>query len=247
MQELPEDLGQLAKLVELRVESNKLLSLPSSLGHLAGITRLDLRHNQLTSLPESISDLSELVELRVSDNRLVSVPGSLGRLGGLSVLQLNGNNLSTLPSQLGDLKQLKMLSIDNNQFSVLPTAIGSMRGLRELHFDGSATLPSEMNDRAAFHDMHIYGDCKAALNSAFWDLVTVATLFLHDLVDFGAECRRLRHVHHLDLSNNGLVSLPAELGELPELRSLPPQWQPTGHATAGIGQTRNAGNPESGR
>ena len=46
---LPDDLGQLPKLVELLVGSNDLLTLPSSLARLTALRRLHLNSNNLTT------------------------------------------------------------------------------------------------------------------------------------------------------------------------------------------------------
>lgn len=51
----------------------KLTSLPESIGNLTNLTELRLRANQLTSLPESIGNLTNLTYLDLDNNQLISL------------------------------------------------------------------------------------------------------------------------------------------------------------------------------
>jgi len=62
---LPESIGALVGLKELRLDDNQLTALPESIGALVGLKTLNLYNNQLTALPESIGALVGLEELNL--------------------------------------------------------------------------------------------------------------------------------------------------------------------------------------
>src|SRR5919199_4178287 len=68
--ELPEEIGQLTHLTELRLARNQLTALPPEIGQLTNLTRLYLAGNQLTSLPEEIGQLTNLSRLALAGNPL---------------------------------------------------------------------------------------------------------------------------------------------------------------------------------
>ena len=67
---LPESIGNLESLIELRLDHNHLISLPESIGDLSSLVRLYLQYNDLTSLPESICNIPETCQILVFNNHL---------------------------------------------------------------------------------------------------------------------------------------------------------------------------------
>lgn len=55
---LPESIGRLSALRELRLDGNKLSALPELIGNLTALTTLSLHDNQLKALPKSIGNLT---------------------------------------------------------------------------------------------------------------------------------------------------------------------------------------------
>ena len=80
---IPKELGQLASLKELELNSNQLSgSIPKELGQLASLQRLRLDNNQLSgSIPEELGQLASLQSLVLSVNQLSgSIPKELQHL-----------------------------------------------------------------------------------------------------------------------------------------------------------------------
>ena len=90
-------LGQLALLVELTIDHNRLVALPHQVQNLSHVTRLDVSYNRLTGLP-MLRQMTALRELHVGFNQLAA----LGDMGdclppALQVLSLRDNKLARLP------------------------------------------------------------------------------------------------------------------------------------------------------
>ena len=70
LSELPAEIGDLKKLMVLKVSNNQLVGLPTSIQKLNRLEWLYLVGNELTQLPAEIGDLNELKSLSVSGNPL---------------------------------------------------------------------------------------------------------------------------------------------------------------------------------
>lgn len=67
---LPENIGNLSKLIRLDISINKLTVLPKTSGNLVDLQDLCLNGNQLTDLPDSFRNLTNLKYLHLEDNPL---------------------------------------------------------------------------------------------------------------------------------------------------------------------------------
>ncbi|MBF8187562.1 leucine-rich repeat domain-containing protein [Nonomuraea sp. K274] len=120
---LPETIGRMGSLVELRLYNNRLEALPESIGGLRRLRELHLQGNRLTRLPASIADLDELRVLDLRDNHLREVPDTLPP--GLRHLDLRNNRLRDLPATLPPLEKLDL------RWNKLDNDPKVLRGLRE--------------------------------------------------------------------------------------------------------------------
>lgn len=103
VQALPEQLGQLKRLKELKLDYHRLAQLPEVVCQLAGLETLDLFFGQLHSLPASLAQLTQLKHLDLRQNRLMAVPEVLWKMPQLQTLQLEGNLLN--PEQVNALRE----------------------------------------------------------------------------------------------------------------------------------------------
>ena len=185
---VPPELGNLAKLRILRLESNRLSGpIPAEIGNISSLTDLLLAKNDLTGpVPSTIGDLSSLEQLVLSRNELTgALPLELGRLADLENLDLEYNGLSgTLPPELGWLAELEHLILNFNALTgSLPAELSGLASLRRMGLTGntgmSGAFPSSLTALDQLEDLAVGGTelCApggaefagwlAALNSAY--------------------------------------------------------------------------------
>ncbi|OUM58041.1 hypothetical protein PIROE2DRAFT_16801, partial [Piromyces sp. E2] len=111
---IPESIGQLTQLKQLRLDKNKLSGfIPETIGQLTLLERLDLDKNNLSgSIPESIGQLTRYL----NTNQLSGpIPESIGQLTLLERLDLDNNKLNgQVPECIGKLINLKELYLNDN-------------------------------------------------------------------------------------------------------------------------------------
>ena len=118
--EIPGRLGDLAQLVQLRLEDNDLTgAIPPDLGRLQSLERLLLHGNALSG----------------------SVPGTLGNLARLQVLSLSHNALAgPLPAELSGLVELRELRLNANPTlsGFLPAGFANLGNLTTFLAEGTS-------------------------------------------------------------------------------------------------------------
>ena len=117
--QLPDCLGQLIQMTELRVNNGPITRLPAGIGSLKQVQSLNLMGCGIDSLPAGIGQLTALQELYLSNNKLRQLP-ELGLLKALRQLDVSGNQLTTLPESMGQLTQLTALNVERNKLIQLP-------------------------------------------------------------------------------------------------------------------------------
>lgn len=119
--------------------------IPQELGQLDKLVILDLSQNLLTgSIPESLGDLSNLRLIDLSFNLLVGrIPKTFERLINLWSLNLESNNLSgEIPDIFQEMHLLSGLFLDNNLLTgSIPSSFSQLKSLEavdfsELHLSG---------------------------------------------------------------------------------------------------------------
>lgn len=112
--EIPQQIGQLVLLKELRCSFNKITTIPSTLGRLKRLRILKLNANRLIKVPAELGKLEQLEELNLNENILESIPNTLALCPVLRSLKLQNNRLKTIPFELADVLTLEELVCENN-------------------------------------------------------------------------------------------------------------------------------------
>lgn len=245
---VPDRIGELSELTHLNLAVAQLRDLPTGIGRLRNLTELDISHNCLTGLPailgeleqlsvlsaralrdenvEVLTRLAALEQLDLSELRPwarsvlapIDFPHAITGLHRLKVLTLTGINLHELPAELLDLACLEHLDLTGSLGARLVDFpdLSRLPRLRVLRLSGSGRsrtfLPESTADRlwnlTGLEELALArwgGDrsrrapCAALPDDAFTGMV---------------------HLRRLDLSGNGLSTLPESLFHLRHLDHL---------------------------
>ncbi|GAB5523477.1 MAG: hypothetical protein Roseis2KO_13490 [Roseivirga sp.] len=183
--ELPEDVGDLAKLETIDLSGNFLEGeLPASLWNLTSLVQIDFDDNSLSGeLPTQIANLVNLEELYLGGNSFSgSIPDEIGALTKLKDLTLDDNELTgTLPVVLGDLIQLVYLELNDNNFEgELPAELGQLTNLDLLNVNDNnleGSLPVELGNLTNLTELRLFdNDFSGEIPNALGNLTALTDL-----------------------------------------------------------------------
>jgi len=173
---LPDTIGGLKILTELRVRRARVAMVPDALAKLTKLETLDLSGNALTKLPAAVGKLASLRALVVADNALEELPREIGFLRKLETLDVAGNKLRLIPTAFGQLK-LKTLRLGRNE--LLPTRpdgnmwgpamlISQYKKLEVLELDANLLEdpPENLRELELLKEVRVHGGGTAALQKA---------------------------------------------------------------------------------
>lgn len=212
-----------SSLYRLHLKSNKLEKIPAgAFNNLPNLRELYLQNNLLTNEGmdnETFSQLSSLECLDLSNNNLSVVPKGLPR--NLVLLHLEKNSIRSIPGDaLTSVRNLEYLLLHNNKLrsrSIHPAAFQGLKKLHTLHMYNNLLervprgLPRRAKTLMLLHNLiSEIGRNDLALLYTLTELNLSYNKLTSPRVHREA-FRKLRVLETLDLSGNGLHSLPLGL------------------------------------
>lgn len=213
------------------------------------VSELILNNNNLNgSIPVEIGDLINLEFLGMYGNQLSGgIPLEIGSLANLIILDLYDNQLSgVLPDEIGNLTNLDILDIGNNSgvTGSLPGTMTNLTKLNEFYFDGTdLCVPHDGSFQAWFATLSYFEstsfpcyDCASQSSVPQAECEALVALYTSTNGDkwfdnsewffghvtnwYGVSCTA-NHVVYINLTYNNLTgSIPAEIGDFPNLYTL---------------------------
>ncbi|KAL6259201.1 hypothetical protein P5V15_009120 [Pogonomyrmex californicus] len=236
---LPQQLFQnLDRLQEIRLAANLLYVLPyQAFASARELVSLDLSGNRLVSLPDhSFQPNQQLRELRLAGNRLKKPPSRLfSGLTQLKVLDLADNEIDALPRRLfNDLTALEYLDLGGNPIArFADTAFQGLANLRWLDLSRLpiSSLPGDIwRPVSRLRTLLLSGTKLENLrNKNLAGLAELETLEITDspLREIGQlTLNETPSLRRIDLRNNDLAFLPANVAHLPLLNELQLEGNP---------------------
>lgn len=230
---LPQQLFRhLNRLQEIRLAANQLSVLPyQAFSSARELVRLDLSGNRLVSLPDhSFQPNRQLQELRLVGNRLTKLPPRLfSGLVQLKVLDLADNEIDALPRSLfNDLTALEHLDLGGNPIAHLAgNAFQGLASLRWLDLSRLliSSLPGDIwRPVSRLRTLLLSGTKLENLrNKNLAGLAELETLEITNspLREIGQlTLNETPSLRRIDLRNNELAFLPANVAHLPLLDEL---------------------------
>ena len=200
---LPDELGSLINLRELRLSSNELSGTIPDLSGLTGLTRLELSYNELSGTIPDLGNLTSLQYMNLRNNELSGTIPDLSGLTGLRELTLIENKLTGKIPNLSGLTNLTRLELEDNLLSGEIPDLSDLTNLKYLYLSRNG----------------LTGEIPASLNS----LTKLETLYLpgNQLSGTIPDLSSLTALKYLDLKENLLRGeIPASLSSLTNLQEL---------------------------
>jgi Leucine-rich repeat (LRR) protein len=147
LQSLPDSIGKLTKLKELRIDNGNGCSmnplLPESIGNLRSLEKLilygaqdprdpDRQPGERHKFPRSMSQLKNLIYLDLGRNGLDEIPSFVKDLPRLRELRFEYNELKKVPELISNLRELRILNLAANDLDDLPDFLNTLPKLTHI-------------------------------------------------------------------------------------------------------------------
>ena len=230
IEKIPEFVGNMGCLQELKLDGTGIKELPSSVEGLIGLTSLSLAYcDDLVCLPSAICSLKSLESLDLSwCLKIDKLPKNLGNVKGLKVLKLSGTAIEELPSSIEHLTSLTLLTFNKcKNLMCLPNSIFSLKLGNSLDLAGCSkfdNLPENLGNVEGLEKLDLSGTAIKELPSSIEHLTSLTLLSLKNcknLVCLPSTICCLKLLNSLDLSGcSKFDSLPENLGNVEGLEFL---------------------------
>jgi len=168
--------------------------------------------------------LSNVIKLNLHDCYFKVLPESIGDLTNLKVLNLSGNMFDSLPKSLGNLINLEQLNASHNKLTQVGGIFGKLKKLKKLRLSDNALggLPADLGNLKLLKMLYLNDNyLKAEYSKA---IVSLTNLLILDLSNNGLtslpDLSKLTKLFELKIQGNKLTSLPSWLLDLPRLKKL---------------------------
>ena len=138
-------LHEIASLVAIKLQNNKLASIPSYFAQMQSLKYLNISNNKFESFPAVVCEMSNLVDLDISFNNIAELPSEMSNLKSLERLMVFGNDLASFPKSFSTLANLRILDVRRNKLTDL-TSVYALPNLSELQadFNNLVTLDAQI-------------------------------------------------------------------------------------------------------
>jgi Leucine-rich repeat (LRR) protein/predicted ATP-binding protein involved in virulence len=224
--EIPKEVFELDRLLELVLSKNAITTIPSDIIKLHRLRKLYLDDNKaLTDLPDNFGELKNLETLDLSYNDLNSIPDSIFKLSELKELYLNNNNqIKEISDKVGNLKHLNYLKINDNQIIEIPKELGQLPNLEKLELYGNKIKIIEQNTftGTSLTEVNLNNNNIISIQSNAFNSDNLGLIYLekNDIEKIYPKAFNGKKIFYIQLENNKLTVLPNDLGNLPKLNGL---------------------------
>jgi Leucine-rich repeat (LRR) protein len=135
---LPEFIGDISTLEELRIGVNDLQEIPFGFENLTNLVAFEAHETGISELPESLFNIASLEELNLGTNNIQNLPETIASTD-LQVLKLNNNQLDMIPEDYFDF-ELTDLWLNNNSLEFGSLEPFANQVSNEFTYDNQAIL-----------------------------------------------------------------------------------------------------------
>lgn len=198
IRKLPEEIGQLHKLKQLKIFEGFVEELPGWIGNLTELQTLSVLTRDLREIPKEIGKLENLRRLEIGcgsylceegeeveplgEPRLSVLPEEIGRLKQLEYLSIGCTSITRLPREIGNLYNLKSLRLNSNSIEALPAEIGNLKNLEFLWLDKNKLkgLPDTIGSLSKLRFLSMSDNELSRLPDTLYELKALTYINLHN-------------------------------------------------------------------
>lgn len=194
----------------------------------SNLKSLKLNYCQLQFLPKDIQELKALENLELDGNVFednIQTFETISRLQSLRNLSLNNCYLFFIPTSISNLKYLERLEVENNYLNEISWSIRKLRFLKELNASKN-DLDTLQLDLIGLKQLEVLDlsynkniEEKIALQ-IISALPSMKELIIQGWDSIPMEISLLYQVEKLDVSHGSFVTLPKEISEMTQLKSI---------------------------
>lgn len=162
---------------------------------------LQISQQRLQEFPPHLRNFPNVLRtLDLSENRFAQLPDAIGQFTLLKTLNVATNRLTELPDALGLLVKLETLNAINNQIVRLPACLANLKNLKKVHLSNNLIVEFPTQLCGLKH-------------------LDILDLSRNKITNIPADVRTL-HVIELNVNQNQITGLAAEMAECPRLKVL---------------------------
>ena len=190
VEKIPEFVGNMKLLQELRLEGTAIIELPSSVECLTGLNILILGYcKNLVCLPKTICSLTSLNNIVLGGcSKFDKLPEDLGNITSLKKLDLSETTIKELPSSVEFLIGLTLLNLsDCKNFVLLPSTICSLKSLDGINLTRCSKfdkLPEDLGNITSLKKLDLSETAIKELPSSVEFLIGLTSLYLEGCKNF---------------------------------------------------------------
>ncbi len=233
IKELPKEIGKLSSLEIFDIsgdymQGGEITRLPNEIGQLKNLRELRAGYGAITSIPSSIAECESLQILDLDGNPFISIPFAIFQLKYLQELGLNCYSLTSLPQDISSCKSLNKLRLGGKAYSI-PNGISKLPYLTDLQISYPlSSIPEELFACSKLVYLDIVLSSYTDIPDSFNSLINLESLSIKRNYDETEKKTRtlplsissLKKLQNLTLSNLGLQEFDASFKNLKKLKTL---------------------------
>jgi Leucine-rich repeat (LRR) protein len=202
--------------------------LPNEIGQLKRLRELKASFGVLTFIPSSIAECESLQILDLDNNPFISIPFAIFQLKYLQELGLNCYSLTSLPQDISSCKSLNKLRLGGKAYNI-PNGISKLQYLTDLKITYPlSSIPEELFTCSKLVNLDIVLSSYTDIPDSFNSLINLENL---SIIGSNNETEKrtrtlpfsissLKKLKSLTLSNLGLKEIGTYITSLPNLETL---------------------------
>lgn len=160
LKSLPDEIGNLTKLVQLFIANSEIETLPESLANLTSCTDVEVYNcPKMTQFPMALAMMPELISLNIGNNRQWSAEEILKGFKAVAtgpskekiqIMYMNSNNLEVVPAEIRNMKKLGMMDFSSNRIHTIEEAWGNDIKPVQIYLDNNQLSSFPVDEKGVF-------------------------------------------------------------------------------------------------